>query len=490
MRVYEILENRPALEDVPSAPLSLRGVAGFWRLRGHRVFADAGVMWGEYKHGIFVNLPFHQALEPQASEIRSMLVRHNAAGVRYPSLGGPGASTGLYYCCPHGYDVGSISRKIRAGVRSGLDNCVVKPVPLDDLESEGIPLNLDTMRRQNRFDREFGDPAAWRRFVNAIRNCADVSVMGTYVEGHLSAYKISCRDGEWIHQLYMASRTDEMRLHTNHVLDFSCLAEAGRDPSVKAVGNWYPTNGVRPGIDHYKEHFGFRMAPHNFCYQLHPVLSVVADNRLAVSVASAFSLPAAELLKGVQLSHMQHIESQDPCQQTDAPRFSRPWRPHLVFLAWWYSTQLRKQGLAAAFRKAGDKIGKRLRGVKPAVMPRPDVTDEVLFLHPGDWVEVKSEAEIRGTLDKAGKNRGLLFNNEMRPFYGKKFRVFKRLERMFLEESRQNRKLKNTVLLEGVHCSGVEMQCDRACFLYWREVWLRRSTPPEPVSNPLRVLQV
>ncbi len=64
----------------------------------------------------------------------------------------------------------------------------------------------------------------------------------------------------------------------------------------------------------------------------------------------------------------------------------------------------------------------------------------------------------------------------MRGFAGKRYRVFKRVESIFLEESKQRRTLKNTVLLEAVYCPGVTFRCDRSCFLFWKEAWLRRTS--------------
>ena len=91
---------------------------------------------------------------------------------------------------------------------------------------------------------------------------------------------------------------------------------------------------------------------------------------------------------------------------------------------------------------------------------------------------MKSEAEILRTLDEKGRHRGLQFTAEMRPFFGRRARVVKRVENIFLEESHQRRSLKNTVLLEGMHCHGENFNCDRYCFLFWREQWLRRAGPP------------
>jgi hypothetical protein len=103
------------------------------------------------------------------------------------------------------------------------------------------------------------------------------------------------------------------------------------------------------------------------------------------------------------------------------------------------------------------------------------LVEEVLNLKPGEWVEVKSEQEILATLDQKGRYKGLGWMCNMRKFCGKRYRVFKRLETMLLESNRQYRKVKDTVLLEGVICDGEEWYgCDRSCFHFWREVWLRR----------------
>lgn len=97
-------------------------------------------------------------------------------------------------------------------------------------------------------------------------------------------------------------------------------------------------------------------------------------------------------------------------------------------------------------------------------------------LKPGDWVEVKSLREITPMLDDKGKFKGLYFMPEMEEFCGKKFKVFKKAEKIKLESNGDLRKLKNpSYFLEGVYCNGFyQGGCDRSCFHYWREEWLRK----------------
>jgi hypothetical protein len=106
------------------------------------------------------------------------------------------------------------------------------------------------------------------------------------------------------------------------------------------------------------------------------------------------------------------------------------------------------------------------------------VVSETLHLQAGDLVEVKSLGEILQTLDAGGKCKGLLFMPEMRAFCGKKLRVYKKVERILIETTGELRSMRNTVLLEGSICDGWNGACDRSCFYFWRDAWLRKVERP------------
>ena len=127
-----------------------------------------------------------------------------------------------------------------------------------------------------------------------------------------------------------------------------------------------------------------------------------------------------------------------------------------------------------AYSKLGRVLGgeSRKNGSR-AHPPLPAGLEENLGLRPGEVVEVKSEAEILATLDERGRHRGLLWMPNMARFCGKRHRVLKRMETIMLESTGELRKIRNTVLLEGAMCEDL-YGCDRSCFHYWRETWLRR----------------
>lgn len=108
---------------------------------------------------------------------------------------------------------------------------------------------------------------------------------------------------------------------------------------------------------------------------------------------------------------------------------------------------------------------------------------EPLGLRPGDWVRVRSRAEIESTLNDKGKNRGLWFDREMLAFCGRTFQVRRRITKIVDDRTGELIEMKrDCVTLEGAVCSGdrslARWFCPRQIYPYWREAWLRRVEAP------------
>jgi hypothetical protein len=98
-----------------------------------------------------------------------------------------------------------------------------------------------------------------------------------------------------------------------------------------------------------------------------------------------------------------------------------------------------------------------------------------LGLQPGELVQAKSLEEIRATLDRRGRNRGMVCGLS-KDYCGRKYRVQGRLDRMISESTGEMRKVEGTVFLDGslCPCKDATGGCPRLDFYYWREVWLTR----------------
>lgn len=122
-------------------------------------------------------------------------------------------------------------------------------------------------------------------------------------------------------------------------------------------------------------------------------------------------------------------------------------------------------------RYKAQKAFSREKGAKDS-MPRPS-----LALEPGDVVRVRSKEETQRTLDDEDKLDGCLFMNEMWDYCGTQQKVLKRVEYFYDEGTSEMRRMRNTVLLEGLHCSGSliwKQKCDKHCLFFWKEDWLEK----------------
>ena len=115
------------------------------------------------------------------------------------------------------------------------------------------------------------------------------------------------------------------------------------------------------------------------------------------------------------------------------------------------------------------------RGYYQIVGDRKKTQQEELNLQPGEWVEIKSMAEVQATLDDKGRNRGLSFEPEMALHCGRRYRVATVVRKIIAEETGKMVNLSNSVILDGLVCQGIcSLNCPRANYLYWREIWLKR----------------
>jgi hypothetical protein len=116
-----------------------------------------------------------------------------------------------------------------------------------------------------------------------------------------------------------------------------------------------------------------------------------------------------------------------------------------------------------------------LRAIGRLVGPKSKSSKQDSGLRPGDWVRVKSRADIAQTLDAASRNRGLIFEPEMSEYAGRRFQIERSIEKMIHEETGAMIKLSNTVVLKGLVCHGLcAKSCPRSNFWFWREDWLER----------------
>ncbi|HSW49831.1 MAG TPA: hypothetical protein VLH09_06625 [Bryobacteraceae bacterium] len=288
---------------LPLAPGCCRrageNTAEFMERRGWRVVDAGGCLWHSVERGFFMSLPYHHAVTPDPAAVGRMLVSQRALGVRFFTLSQSGLASGLYVCRLKQYDLSSIHQKQRSLVRRGMEKFAVRQVEESELLRQGLDLNRQTMKRQGRYDPEFGDARRWKRLAQAVYRSPGVAAYGAFSEGRLAAYLIACRDDNWLHLLHQMSRLEDLPNNPNHALTYAVTKMSAEDPTLEAVSYGVLSLIRQDGLHLYKLRFGYEVVERTSAFLIHPALSLV--------LASGVAQRAVRFLRRIR-PHDQRIE--------------------------------------------------------------------------------------------------------------------------------------------------------------------------------------
>lgn len=138
------------------------------------------------------------------------------------------------------------------------------------------------------------------------------------------------------------------------------------------------------------------------------------------------------------------------------------------------------------FVVAGRAIGGLSSGGGGRSKPASPTGDE-RRLAAGDWVRVKSRAEIEALQREADPSDIVAFiTAPMSRYCGRTLRVLRVLENYYDEVRAGLCEAENAVLLDGATCDSSQLgnrHCDRKCLHFWKEAWLERVAAPEPGTD-------
>jgi hypothetical protein len=146
------------------------------------------------------------------------------------------------------------------------------------------------------------------------------------------------------------------------------------------------------------------------------------------------------------------------------------------------------RGLRGASWRVSEWLHRRLTGrgspsLFTEIQPVKKTPSGQLGLRVGELVRVKPKSEIEKTLDRGAKNRGLSFDpEEMAPYCSGTYRVHSTVTQILDEATGEMKTMKEPcIILEDVYCKGeyarCRLNCPRAFYSYWREIWLERVEP-------------
>jgi hypothetical protein len=252
-------------------------------LRGRRIIKGCGALWYAAPGRFLMSLPYQAMLDPQRDELIRLIRETHATGARFPSTQWSGLDSGLYVLGRREYDLESVHPKHRPRVRRARELFHVRPATKSQLIAQGRALNLSTMKRQGRYDPEFGEQRRWETLVEAAFACSEISFPAAFVGSRIAAYMITCREQGWLHILHQMSRQEDLDNFPNHLLTYTVTNQAMADESLEAICYGYSSLVTTGGLHEYKLRFGYELIPHQSAFQLHPAVEPFLNHPLTDS---------------------------------------------------------------------------------------------------------------------------------------------------------------------------------------------------------------
>jgi hypothetical protein len=240
---------------------------------GHKTIESETCSWYKVGPGCYASIPPFDLLHPGESEIRRLLLTHAIAAVRYcTDTGNGGKPSFLYVVDDPEYDLGHLSRQNRGYIKRAAPTCRVEQIDFEYLYRHGMPLNQDTVARQNRDDPMFTDPSRWKQVCEAGKSVEGAFAWGTFVEDALASFVIGFLIGGTAYILYHHSANQYLNLRPNHLLTFTITRELMAVPEINCVSLGYESIRDLSGLDDYKLRLGYTKRPLHQVVRLHPLL--------------------------------------------------------------------------------------------------------------------------------------------------------------------------------------------------------------------------
>lgn len=276
--------------------------ADFYERRGRRIVEGAGCYWNEVAGRMLMSIPYQQEMNPPPEAIHELLSRTKHLGARYLCAAGIGLSGGLYVRRTRPFNIMSVQNYKRNRMRKALARCVVREVEKAELEAQGLAINLETMKRQGRFDPEFGWEKPWRRLVDACYQSKGVKVIGSFAENALAAYAVTFEEEGCLHILHQFSANRFLNEYfPNDALTFTITQSGMENPDIESVS--YGVAGLTKGdtLHDFKLRNGYEFIPYGYGFVLHPLASGLLANAVSIAaIEKAYKwLPSLQFLERI-----------------------------------------------------------------------------------------------------------------------------------------------------------------------------------------------
>ena len=175
------------------------------------------------------------------------------------------------------YSLSTFRKKTRTSIKKSLINCDFKRPELNELITEGLAINREALKFQNRKDKFLCNRRHWEKHISLLYNNKDVKILGAYTGGKMIAYAVAYGiDDRYFFYLKHFTRKFAT-LYPMCGLIFTMInqiiAEHGRIVISDGIESFTPM----PSLNKFKCYMRFERIAVTRVYLLHPLLVILMN---------------------------------------------------------------------------------------------------------------------------------------------------------------------------------------------------------------------
>jgi hypothetical protein len=264
-------EKSPIRQTGTAVPMDPARLMAFFADAGLRVLEHEETYWIESGPRFLLAIPSHRPLQLVDEQVREILQRSGALGLRYVSTPADGGRQSFQITASGtDYSLDRLSANTRSKTRRGLKRNEIRRIRGAELIEHGQQAFVETMERQGRASEEA--VSAWRRLMEAADREEAVEIWSAWHEGELASYLLAMFLDD-VCEFYQArSRNDLLKHYPNNALIYTLTEEMLVRRGVRQVTFGLESLEDVADLDRFKFSLGFEATPVRQKVVFHPTL--------------------------------------------------------------------------------------------------------------------------------------------------------------------------------------------------------------------------
>lgn len=249
--------------------------AEWMRRQGHQVFRTASSYWYDAAPRVLQAFPYHWLIAPDEKEIRSLMLGHGIAAVRYSTpFDFPNGMVSYHVVLRHPYELEMLRSQARNGVKRGLEYFRIEQISFERLAVEGWSLQRDTLTRQDRL--KSMTQKEWDILCRAADGLPGFEAWAAISKDELAGAVIICRIDDVFNVPYAMSRSSFLSNHVNNAIFFAVSREMLRREGISNIFFTVQSLDAPANVDEFKFRMGFEPKAVRQRVDFHPLLNPFA----------------------------------------------------------------------------------------------------------------------------------------------------------------------------------------------------------------------